>query len=93
MSHNTIGILTHEKIVGALQAEIEQLHKYAGRAAELGQRVERLEKALKDAATSLHTISEQAGLTDELDDQIQIRGYAYSRWTDAMKVLEKEGTK
>ena len=51
-----------------------------------------LRKQLHDAATSLCTISQQAGRTEELRDLSQIRGYAFSRYSDAMRT-DKEGEK
>ncbi len=43
-----------------------------------------LRKALGDAATSLCTISQQAGRTKELEKMSQIRGYAFSRYSAAI---------
>lgn len=49
---------------------------------------ERLEKLLNDAATSLCTISQQAGRTEELREISQIRGYAFSRYSAAIETTE-----
>lgn len=52
----------------------------------------KLREALEDAATSLHTISMQAGRLDELKAMSQVRGYANSRWMAAHNALAgKEG--
>ncbi len=51
-----------------------------------------LRKGLDDAATSLRTISQQAGRTEELSEMSQIRGYAFSRYSAAIDAISaKEG--
>jgi chromosome segregation ATPase len=48
-------------------------------------------KVLNDAATSLCTISQQSGRTDELSELSQIRGYAFSRYSAAIDSARKGG--
>jgi hypothetical protein len=50
-----------------------------------------LRKALGDAATSLRTISQQAGRTEELEDMSQVRGYAFSRYSAAIDAVRNGG--
>jgi hypothetical protein len=51
-----------------------------------------LRKALDEAATSLCTISQQAGRTKELEEMSEIRGYAFSRYSAAIDAISaKEG--
>jgi hypothetical protein len=51
-----------------------------------------LRKGLDDAATSLCTISQQAGRTEELSEMSQIRGYAFSRYSAAIDAARTKDT-
>jgi hypothetical protein len=52
-----------------------------------------LRKALDEAATSLCTISQQAGRTEELSEISQIRGYAFSRYSAAIDAARAKEAK
>jgi hypothetical protein len=58
--------------------------------AELQRENAALRLTLNEAATSLCTISQQAGRTDELREMSQIRGYAFSRYSAAIDAARKE---
>jgi hypothetical protein len=58
--------------------------------AELQRENAGLRLTLNEAATSLCTISQQAGRTDELREMSQIRGYAFSRYSAAIDAARKE---
>jgi len=62
------------------------------RIAELERENASLRLTLNEAATSLCTISQQAGRTDELREMSQIRGYAFSRYSAAIDAARKEQT-
>jgi hypothetical protein len=65
---------------------------FADFARELESENAELRKALDDAATSLCSISQQAGFTEELEEMSQVRGYAYSRYSAAIDAARaKEG--
>ena len=52
-----------------------------------------LRQALDEAATSLCTISQQAGRTEELSEISQIRGYAFSRYSAAIDAARAKEAK
>jgi|GEM_PF-3362144 len=52
-------------------------------------RVERLEEALRDAATSMQTIADKAGRDEYLMTIDEVRGYANSRANAARAALAK----
>jgi hypothetical protein len=76
-------ILSDPKYEGGVQYWISRHDKLLAENAAL-----RL--TLNEAATSLCTISQQAGRTDELREMSQIRGYAFSRYSAAIDAARKE---
>ncbi|RRN78506.1 hypothetical protein EIM50_13535 [Pseudoxanthomonas sp. SGD-10] len=80
--------------VERLRAEVAEWKRVAAAQAELhGEaeaRAERLEKALRDAATSMQTIDDKAGRDEYLMTMDEVRGYANSRANAARAALEQE---
>jgi hypothetical protein len=68
----------------------DAVDRFADAVAELERENAALRLTLNEAATSLCTISQQAGRTDELREMSQIRGYAFSRYSAAIDAARKE---
>ncbi len=75
------------------QNETPEMWRLRAKVDQLERENAALRQALDEAATSLCTISQQAGRTEELSEISQIRGYAFSRYSAAIDAARAKSDK